>query len=174
MKTGPGNVFSRPLILIGMPGAGKSFWAQHLATAWSREMIDLDREIEVAAGKSVLNLFRAEGEVGFRQREAKMLQGILQKKTPFILATGGGTPCFGENLKWMLRAGTVVYLKAPVTLLTQRILAQKDVRPLLQNLSEESLLEKLLQTLHVRETFYRKAHHTLPAEGLSEAIFAAL
>lgn len=163
-----------PLILIGMPGAGKSYWAQRLAAGWGGSAVDLDAEIARISGKPIPEIFATKGEAGFRKWESKALQQLLADDQYQFIATGGGTPCFGDNLARLLEKGMVIYLEAPVALLAQRIAAQKTARPLLQNQSPETLLQKLSQLLAEREPFYRQAHHTLAAEGLSEATFARL
>lgn len=164
----------RPLILIGMPGAGKSYWAQRLATGWGGVALDLDAEIARIAGKSIPEIFASEDEAGFRKRESEALQEVLISGKADFLATGGGTPCFGDNLARMREAGTVIYLNAPVTLLVQRILSEGNTRPLLAGFPEKELRKKLSQLLATREPFYKQAHHTLSVEGLSEATFAGL
>ncbi|RYD52072.1 MAG: shikimate kinase [Sphingobacteriales bacterium] len=162
------------LILIGMPGAGKTYWAQIWGQASGTPVLDLDAEIERATGTSIPDLFAAEGEAGFRNIEHQVLQQVLSQTGTFILATGGGTPCFENNLPLLLQSGNVVYLDVPVPELVQRIRAQKQQRPLLAQLSDTALTARLEQLLTEREFFYRQAHQTLPAEALSAATFALL
>lgn len=164
----------KPLILIGMPGAGKSHWARQVSAASGRAALDLDAVLAAKAGKSIPEIFAAEGEAGFRKRESETLKEILASGNDFILATGGGTPCFGHNLARLKAAGTVVYLEAPADLLAARILAQPDARPLLAGLPEKALLERLQKLLAEREPFYRQAQVIAPVATVSAATFAAL
>ncbi len=164
----------RPFILIGMPGAGKTYWAQRLAAAWGGAALDLDAEIARISGTSIPEIFASQGEAGFRKWEREVLQAVLISGKTDFLATGGGTPCHGNNLAQMQAAGTVIYLQAPVAVLARRILSDGDTRPLLAGCSETELLQKLASTLVAREPFYQQAHHTLAVEGLSETTFAAL
>ena len=165
---------SSSIILIGMPGAGKSYWAQQWAQVSGRKAVDLDTEIERATGQTVPEIFDQRGESGFRKIESEMLRHILAIETGIILATGGGTPCFENNLGVMLGAGKVIYLEAPIELLVQRILQTPSARPLLHPLSGKELSEKLRHMLREREVFYRQAHHTVSVSALSPATFAAL
>jgi shikimate kinase len=162
------------LILIGMPGAGKTHWAQVWGQASGINVLDLDAEIERTTGTSIPHLFAAQGEAGFRKIEHQVLLQVLSQPGNFILATGGGTPCFENNLPLLLQSGHVVYLNVPVPELVQRIRAQKQQRPLLAQLSDTALTARLEQLLAQRGFFYRQAHQTLPAEALSAATFAVL
>ncbi len=164
----------RRLILIGMPGAGKTYWAQVWGEASGTNVLDLDAEIERITGTSIPAIFAAQGEAGFRKIEQQVLQQVLVQPGNWILATGGGTPCFENNLPLLLEAGTVVYLEVPIPELVRRIRAQRGQRPLLNSLSEVALATRLSQLLTDREPFYRQAHQALPVEGLSAATFAVL
>ncbi len=168
------NLLQRRLILIGMPGSGKSYWAHRLAAGWEGVALDLDMEITRISGKSIPQIFTEKGEAGFRKLESEVLQEVLLSPNWDFLATGGGTPCYFGNLEKLKAAGTVVYLKACLPLLVSRIQAEVNTRPLLAGFGEDELLEKLSQLLAAREPFYQRAHHTISVEGLTEATFAAL
>src|SRR6478672_5546342 len=104
------------IFLIGFMGSGKSFWSGRWADEYHIKAIDLDHEIEQAAGKKITDIFREKGEQYFRKLEAEVLRQINTEENS-IIACGGGTPCFEHNLRWMKEHGTVIYLEAsPETL----------------------------------------------------------
>lgn len=156
---------TKHIILIGMPGAGKSY----LAREWSKQLampcIDLDRMIEEEEGLEIPAIFRQLGEAAFRKMERKALLAALNRPSS-IIASGGGTPCFNNNIEIMKEAGIVVYLKAPVALLVERLQAPEHSRPLLQH---ARLQEQLEQLLYIRRPIYEQAHITLDATGLTAA-----
>ena len=86
-----------PVYLIGLPGSGKTTMGKQLASILEIPFFDLDAEIENQAGKSIPELFKEEGEDFFREKERSCLRSFLNRDN-FILATGGGTPCFFDNL----------------------------------------------------------------------------
>ena len=108
------------IILIGMPGAGKSAVGERVASLLGGSFRDLDTEIEARDGRSIPEIFAAEGEGGFRAREAAVLKIVLERDPPTVLATGGGAPCAADNGERLRAAGTVVYWRASVETLLQR------------------------------------------------------
>ncbi len=120
------------IFIVGMPAAGKSFFGEMLAKKISCEFIDLDAQIEAEHATTIPQLFEKIGETGFRAIERDELRKFT-KKTPIVLATGGGTPCFYENMAFMLENGTVIWLNTPKDIVVQRLLLNEN-RPLLQNI----------------------------------------
>ena len=146
------------LFLIGMPGAGKTTLGRGLAALYSLPFRDLDEEIVQAEGRSIAAIFAAEGEDYFRQREAAVLRATVQAHPRLLLATGGGTPCFQDNLQVLLSTGLTLYLAVPVPELARRLHAGLAQRPLLANLPSAEALEKQLhKTLSTRQQFYEQA-----------------
>ncbi|QNH62562.1 shikimate kinase [Hymenobacter sediminicola] len=146
------------LHLIGMPGAGKTTLGRALAVAYEVPFLDLDEEITRREGRSVVDIFAVEGEAYFREREAAVLREVLQQPGSFVLATGGGTPCFHQNLEALLKKGLVLYLEVPVPELVRRILHTDATRPLLAAApTAEALSRRLDETLRARKQFYARA-----------------
>ena len=130
------------IILIGMPGAGKSAVGERVASLLGGSFRDLDTEIEARDGRSIPEIFAAEGEGGFRAREAVVLKIVLERDPPTVLATGGGAPCAADNGERLRAAGTVVYLRASVETLLQR--TRGGGRPLLEGDRREKRLRALM------------------------------
>lgn len=131
-----------PVFICGMPGSGKSTLGKKLAARLNAGFIDLDKAIEVETGKSPADWLVQDGESAFRAVESEVLRN-LDLGTFTVVSCGGGTPCFNENLAWMLHAGKVVYLDLPIGMLLQRLQqADADERPLLATvLSFDGLME---------------------------------
>lgn len=140
-----------PVFLIGFMASGKTTVGRALATELALPFLDLDAEIERAAGRSVRELFAAEGEAAFRTRERAVLDAVLAGP-PAVVATGGGTPCFGDALAVMRRAGRVVALDAPLPELLARV-DDPGSRPLLARPAEETRA-----LFAARRPVYRQAH----------------
>lgn len=119
---------------------------------------DLDGLIEVRAGKNVADVIRQEGESYFRKLERKVLHGIFDLGDRIVVACGGGTPCFFDNLEHMLQRGTVVYLRMDPALLAERLRDGTEQRPLLHGVDTDGLEAHIVRHLAEREPYYRQAH----------------
>lgn len=141
-----------------MPASGKSTLGQQIARDLNFPFIDLDDFLVKQEGMPISQIFENEGEAYFRNAESKALKAALQKK-PLVLATGGGTPCFFDNLEYINEIGLSIYLQVPIAILCQRLLKdQTEHRPLYQQKSREELYQKLVKTLELREKYYFQAH----------------
>ncbi|MEQ9405455.1 MAG: shikimate kinase [Cyclobacteriaceae bacterium] len=139
--------------LIGLPGSGKTTLGKKLAKKRELSFIDLDEEIERAIGKSIPEIFSDDGEDKFRLIESNCLKEIIYDKENFVLATGGGTPCFFNNMQLMNESGVTVYINTPVAEIRKR-LENDSSRPLMKIHSIEELHK-------LREVWYKKAHRTI-------------
>ncbi len=141
------------LFLLGFMGCGKTHWGRILAEKLKRPFLDLDGLITTQSGKSISEIFVEKGEPDFRILERDALHSI-SIFPPSVVATGGGTPCFFDNMDWMNENGTTVYLNTPPTLLAERLRLEKDFRPLLSGVKEVDLQDFIVKKLQEREAFY--------------------
>ncbi|HFC01185.1 MAG TPA: shikimate kinase [Phaeodactylibacter sp.] len=148
------------IFLIGFMGSGKTYTGRRMAKMLGRDFIDLDEYIEAKEGRTISAIFAQEGEDYFRKIEKKCLHE-MKKKSNAIIATGGGTPCFFDNMDWMNRNGRTVYLETPAETLLQRLKNEKEKRPLLKNFSTKELRLFIKNKLKEREAFYHKAEITI-------------
>ena len=145
------------IFLIGYMGAGKTTIGKQIAKHLEWPFVDTDLFIENRYHKAVPDIFAEKGEAFFR----KMEQAILQEVTQFentVISTGGGTPCFFDNMDLMNRTGITVYLKMPVSELLRRLITNKQERPLIKDKSPEELTQFITGSLEKREMWYNRAH----------------
>lgn len=154
------------LFLVGMMGSGKSYWAQQLAAQYNMDWIDLDAEIEKENAQTIKEIFEAEGETFFRLVERNALHNLAIHQN-LIVATGGGTPCFHNNMQWMNEQGITVWLNEPIDILVKRLMPEKEHRPLIKNLANEELHSFLQKKLDERKAFYSKAKFTINSNDCS-------
>lgn len=150
------------IFLIGLMGSGKTFWAKKLSAALHIPAFDLDTEIEKAAGKTIAEIFAAEGEHSFRLKENEQLK-TFGKKQGFILSTGGGAPCFHDNIDWMNEHGITIWIDEPPAVIAQRLKNEKQHRPLIANVPDGELELFFTDMREKRKPFYAKASHHLTA-----------
>ena len=153
----------KPIFLIGYMAAGKTTLGRRAAELLQVEFIDLDAYIEARYRKRVADLFAERGEAGFRDIERRMLHEVAEFDN-VLVATGGGTPCFFDNMDYMRTRGVTVYLSASVPTLCRRLLRARVKRPLVMGKSAEELGDYIAQMLKQRETYYLQADHTFDAE----------
>ncbi|HTA61372.1 MAG TPA: shikimate kinase [Bacteroidia bacterium] len=158
------------VFLIGMPACGKTSIGKRLAKKLQFTFLDLDHHLADKENKSVATIFSEKGESFFRELEAKYLKEISSTNTNTIISVGGGTPCFHNNLQFMLSAGTVFYLNTPAETLFLR-LKEDTKRPMFLGLTTEEIKEKINSLLQQREIFYLQAHHiTITSHKSDDAI----
>jgi shikimate kinase len=144
------------IFLIGFMGSGKSTTGKKLASHLKWTFIDLDEKIENMTGMKIRDIFSEKGEAFFRRTESEVLQEMASESNA-VISTGGGTPCFGDNMDFMLRTGITVYLRMTPTRLKNRLAGSSDRRPLLKDIGKEDLEEYIAGKLSEREKWYSRA-----------------
>lgn len=144
-----------------MPGSGKSTVSRLLAEKLELDFYDLDAEIEAASGKTIAEIF-TEGEEVFRKLEAATLLKSITNKKSFVMATGGGTPCFFDGMKVMNESGITIYLDTPIDVLIART-KKKQHRPLLK----ENPATAIRELLSNRQNCYSQAVYRVNTAGLN-------
>lgn len=145
----------KPIFLIGMMGSGKSTTGKQLAGLLGWPFIDMDRYIEDENGLSIPEIFSRYGEEKFRLLEREALLKTLNIQDPIVVATGGGTPCFFDNMLKMKGKGWVVYIRTPIEILLGRLGRDASDRPLFYSHKGGEILTELLEK---RKEYYEQAH----------------
>lgn len=159
----------KPIFLIGYMGCGKSTMGRTVSALTGVPFIDLDNYIERRYHLTVKEIFAQRGEDGFRDIERRMLQEVADFED-VIVACGGGTPCFYDNMDYMNAHGTTVFLNTPIPRLHTRLMRGRHKRPLIANKSDEELLEFIKKALNERMAFYSKAQINFSTELLESEV----
>ena len=155
------------IILIGFMGSGKTTLGRALAKALGLTFIDLDNYIELRHCKSINQIFAERGEEGFRNIERNLLHEVCEFED-VIISSGGGTPCFFDNIDYMNAQGTTIYLRVPNERLLTRLKIAKSRRPLLKDKNDEEIEQFIVEQMQRREPFYTKAAHAFTADRLED------
>lgn len=158
----------RPIFIIGFMGSGKSTFGRALARAAGLQFIDLDNYIELRFHANVRDLFAKRGEEGFRDIEHRMLQEVSDFED-VIVACGGGTPCFFNNIDLMNSRGTTVMLHASIDTLLRRLKLGRHRRPLIAAMSDDELESFIGSALEQRMPHYSQAAETFSGDRLDSA-----
>ena len=137
-------------------GSGKTHLGKILAAKLGFLFVDLDSVIENTEGVTIAQLFDNQGETHFRKIESDRLKD-LSKWDEVVISTGGGAPCFHDNMAWMNANGITIYLKTDPHLLLNRLKSQTENRPLLSDKSDTELLDFIIQKIDERTLFYEMA-----------------
>lgn len=151
-------------------GSGKSTLGRRLSKLAGAGFIDLDREIEIREGMPVSDIFRSKGEDYFRQAEAEVLRSVVVHDKPVVVATGGGTPCFGGNMEFMNKTGVTVYIRMSPRALASRLEHDRGGRPLIEGLKGSELVSYIEDKLARREPFYCKSSIIIDGLGADPAL----
>ena len=144
------------IYLIGYMGAGKTTLGKSLAQQMNLGYIDTDHFIENRYRKKISDIFAVEGEERFREIEHRVLLEISAFED-VVVSTGGGLPCFHDNMLIMNNTGITVYLEAPVEELAARLDVSKNVRPVLKNRSGSELEAFIKDSMNIRKPYYELA-----------------
>jgi len=164
----------RPLVLVGMMGAGKTTVGRRLAARLDRRFVDSDEEIETAAGMSIEDLFKAHGEPEFRAGEARVVARLLREDN-IVIGTGGGAFINAETRALILEHAVAVWIKADFELLFTRV-SRRSNRPLLKTANPRETLKTLIEA---RYPIYAEAHLTVvstdvPQDQVASDVIEAL
>ena len=155
----------KPIFLIGYMGCGKSTMGRAVSALTGVPFIDLDNYIEQRFHLTVKEIFAQRGEDGFRDVERRMLQEVADFED-VIVACGGGTPCFFDNMEYMNTHGTTVFLNTPIDRLHSRLMRGRHKRPLIADKDDEELMTFIKEALAKRMEHYSKAQITFSSERL--------
>lgn len=155
---------SKHIILVGFMGSGKTTIGKLLAAELGLPFIDSDETIEQQEGKTITRIFEESGEDAFRKMEQDFIIS-LENKERSVISIGGGMPCFDDNMDRLKALGKVFYLNVSLMTLTQRLMNNRENRPLLADLSQNELSAHVFERLTNRTVFYRQAHSIVPNEG---------
>lgn len=153
-------------------GCGKSTIGRVLAQRFKFRFLDMDTELERCSGMTIGEVFAAKGEDGFREMEREVLAEIVRREENLVVATGGGAPCFFDNMAVMNRAGLTVYFKMSPDKLAARLRHGKAKRPLLKDKTEEELVAFIRENIDKREPCYRQAQLIIDGDGVSDEYIA--
>lgn len=148
---------SMKIVLCGYMGSGKSIIGRLLASDLEINFVDLDEEIEASEQKNIAEIFSEKSEIFFRKKETEVLKSLLNSSEKQIIALGGGTPCYGNNLEILKDDPKVklVYLKVGLNDLVNRLFAERSQRPLIAHLHTRDLLEDFVRKhLFERQYYY--------------------
>jgi len=157
----------KKFFIVGMPASGKSQLGKYISSITNLIFLDLDNEIEKKLDTRVKDIFKINGENFFRKIETKTLKEIIENKNNFILATGGGTPCFNENMSLINKSGISIFIDVKREILHERI-SRNDKRPLLNGTL--SLDMKLSDLYKERINYYKKSKYHISKDIRNEVL----
>lgn len=154
------------IYFIGFMGCGKTHWGKKVAEKMGLPFFDLDKKIEEDAGKSINEIFEEEGEEYFRMLEKDVLYLLTESHESFVMATGGGTPCYYNNIDYMKKNGSTVWINCSVDCLHSRLLKERAHRPLITELNDDQLRAFIIKKFGDRKIFYQQASIILNDDNL--------
>ncbi len=155
------------ICLVGFMGSGKSYIGERLAKLMSYNFVDLDTYIADNEKLTINDIFQKEGENAFRSKENKYLKVLFNEKNT-VIATGGGTPCFHNNMDLMCQNGITIYLYANNTILFSRLKKERMKRPLIANTTDKELFEIIETKVAERSPIYEQAEAIFEIKNLED------
>ena len=144
-------------------GCGKSTIARKLSSIIDIPFIDLDKYIETKHNMTIPEIFDSKGEIKFREIEKETLEKLLMQKDKIIISIGGGTPCYFENMQYILNSSSnVFFINTTVSTLANRLFYEKDSRPIIKSIIDINKLKEFISKhLLERMVYYRKSNHII-------------
>jgi len=163
------------IFITGMPGSGKSTLGKNLSVHLSYPFFDLDQIIESMEKKKISEIFSTHGEAFFRTVEHKALNEFIKSKTlsdSYVLALGGGTPCFHDNMSLINQQGVSLFLDTDISIINERMMLQREVskRPLIAHLKSNQLMADLQEKYEKRSAFYLQSHIKIKGDETLDSI----
>jgi len=154
------------IFLIGFMGSGKTHWGRLLSEKLGMRFFDLDEQIIEQAGKSINEIFAIDGEEQFRLREKEILHIIAESHDSFVMACGGGAPCYFNNIVYMNQSGTTVWIHTPLETIFERLIKEKEKRPLIKDFSDDQLQTYINKKFADRRIYYEQAKVSIDEEPI--------
>jgi shikimate kinase len=156
------------IILLGYMGSGKTAVGQRLAEVLQVPFLDLDREIQKKTSNTISEIFKNKGEIFFRKTEFEVLQNLLDTENSYVLALGGGTPCYGNTMQLVggYKDVRTIFLQTSLVELTERLFLERDKRPLISHLdTKETLHDFIRKHIFERNFYYNQANIKVKADA---------
>ena len=152
---------NQPIILLGYMGSGKTSIGKKISKILNIKFYDLDKLIENKFNKTVNEIFLEQGEINFRKKERALLENILNKKKIFVLSLGGGTPCYFDNIEYIVKkTGYTIFLKPEIKQLSKKLYWKKAERPIIKDVrTEKKMIEFVSKHMLERIHYYNKAKY---------------
>ena len=148
-------------------GCGKTHWGKQMSQKLQVPFFDLDQMIEERESKSITELFAESGEEYFRMLEKDVLYMVTESHESFVMACGGGAPCFFNNIDYMKNRGTTVWINCSTDCLYNRLIHEKEKRPLIRNIPDNELKSYIIKKYSDRKIFYQQADVILAQDNTS-------
>jgi len=147
-------------------GSGKTHWGRLLSQKLGIPFFDLDEQVAEHAGQSIPEIFATEGEEQFRLKEKDILHIITESHESFVMACGGGSPCYFNNIEYMNEAGSTVWINTPLDVLFDRLVKEKAERPLIKELADDQLRNFIYKKFADRKIYYEQADMIVDEEPM--------
>jgi shikimate kinase len=155
------------IFLIGFMGSGKTYWGRQLSKKLKLPLFDLDDKIVEQENIPISQIFSEKGEEYFRLLEKDVLYLLTESHESFVMACGGGTPCFFNNIDYLKKNGTVVWINSSIDNLYKRLLKEKDQRPLLRDIPNDQLKPYIIRKFSSRKIYYQQADIILNEDDIT-------